>query len=949
MPADKKKRKIPMRLIVILVIIIVVLVSTIASFSISLTLNRQSLAETMENDLSFAIEIADGLISTKIKLLEMSALAMAERLQDAGSPEEMAGIMNAHIADCEECISQSVFSRSGMIASYGAPIGSGEIPAHSKEIEMAYNGETVVSSPFYSPGTGEFIMNIYSPLGSDRILSISVPGIMFTDIVTDYQLWDTGNIYMINEEGTIIANIEKEYVLNQRNFIKEAALSPESITEEERGIGIFMQEVVSGERGVGVYSYLGVERLCLYTRISESKTGWSVVVAAPLNESPTAGIQQGLFLAAMVFLLIGIILSLVFSGFVMRPYENLERLHDSVSAQNEQSQKASMAKSGFLANMSHEMRTPLNAIIGLSGLSLGNSSLDEETQSNLGKIYSSGTALLSLVNDILDISKIEAGKIELVETEYRVADLINNTISQNILRIGNKPIEFRLNIGEDMPALLHGDELKVEQIMNNLLSNAIKYSDKGVVELALRCERDDETVWLTIIVRDNGRGIHPEDMGKLFSDYTQLDLESSRKMEGTGLGLALTKKLAEAMDGAVGAESEYGKGSIFTVRIRQQYVDGEPISRETVESLKSLRYSGEKHGRGTRTKRTRLPYARVLVVDDNLLNLDVAKGLMKPYGMQVDCVDSGLKAIEAIRDEKARYNAIFMDHMMPRMDGIEALEAIRGIGTDYAKSIPVIALTANSIVGSEEMFLSRGFQGFLSKPIDLARLDELILLWVRDKDMEAKQEEEPLLPMDESSGFFNEEPKAKIAGLDMAKGIAAFGEEAVYLKILRSYAHNTRPLLEQIENPGEETLSDYTITIHGIKGSSRGIFADAIGDSAERLEQAAKAGDLAYVRKHNPPLLEAARKLIYELEDMLFVINTKNPKPVLDKPDEKVLKRLIAACETYDIDGADSAMAEIDLYQYSSDDGLADWLRENIGLTNFKQINNKLNGLLKGG
>jgi signal transduction histidine kinase/AmiR/NasT family two-component response regulator len=421
-----------------------------------------------------------------------------------------------------------------------------------------------------------------------------------------------------------------------------------------------------------------------------------------------------------------------------RDLREQKRMMDEISDNAAKLETANNAKSDFLAGMSHEMRTPLNAVIGLSGLTLEIEGLDEEAKINLEKIFNAGSILLNLVNDILDISKIEAGKFELVLNEYDIPSLVNDTITQNILRIGEKPIEFNLNICADMPTHLYGDDLRLKQILSNLLSNAFKYTQEGTVELGIRSERaeDDDSVLVTAWVKDTGAGIRLEDMNKLFFDYSQVDVKANRKIEGSGLGLAITKKMLELMDGTITVESEYGKGSIFTVNFKQKFVTDTPIGDAVVKNLKSFRYSDSKRKQYARFVRTKLPYAKVLVVDDNITNLDVAKGLMKPYEMQIDCVTSGQQAVDAIQTEKVTYNAIFMDHMMPGMDGVEATRRIRAIGTDYAKHIPIIALTANAIAGNEEMFLSKGFQAFLSKPINLMHLDSIIKQWVRDKSKE---------------------------------------------------------------------------------------------------------------------------------------------------------------------------------------------------------------------
>jgi len=639
--------------------------------------------------------------------------------------------------------------------------------------------------------------------------------------------------------------------------------------------------------------------------------------------------------------------------------QNLRTAAVQLEAALGEAQKANSAKSDFLAKMSHEMRTPLTAIIGLSELSIEKEELDWETYSNLVKINNAGMTLLGTVNDILDISKIEAGMMELVQVDYDVASLINDTLTQNILRIGEKPIKLILDLDENMFSTLHGDELRIRQIMNNLLSNAIKYTQEGEVELGLSCDREGDQVWLTIKVKDTGYGIKPEDIKKLYINFAQIDLTHNRRIEGTGLGLPITKRLAEMMNGTIAVESEYGKGSVFTVKIVQKYVSDIYISPDVVENLKNFRYSDSRSSLNRQLKRINLPYAKVLVVDDNLANLDVIKGLMKPYGMQIDCVTDGQEAVHAIRSQKVKYNAIFMDHMMPGMDGVEATRLIREMDTDYARNIPIIAITANAIAGNEEFLLNRGFQAFLSKPIDLPRLDEAIRRWVRDKELENEFNERQLstaatgassyspsghmtdrrIYPDRRSGIDRRKVNTEFVGLDIDKGLERFGGDMeIYMDVLRSYAVNTRPLLESIGVVSRDKLADYAIIVHGIKGSSRGILAEMIGESAEKLEKAAKAGDYSFVAAHNPTFLYAAWKLIHDLENLLAAADAENPKPTKDKPDNETLLKIFSACQEYDIDSLEEIVKDMEKYRYTSDDGLAAWLSNNVKLTNFKEI-----------
>jgi signal transduction histidine kinase len=414
----------------------------------------------------------------------------------------------------------------------------------------------------------------------------------------------------------------------------------------------------------------------------------------------------------------------------------------------DEARNASEAKSRFLANMSHEMRTPMNVIIGFTDLLLEDDNTPAKTKEMLEKINTADNILMGLINDVLDISKVEAGKLDLIPVQYDVAGLLDDIVSLNVIRTESKPIAFKLNIDGSLPSCLFGDDLRIKQILNNLLSNAFKYTEKGNITLGVSSWREGdgrspsesgspmESVWISFYVKDTGIGIRKEDMAKLFNDYNQVDTHANRKIRGTGLGLSIAKKFAEMMDGEILVASEYGKGTTFQVRIRQGFVGDQLISKETIESLSKFHYANKEKQKREKLVRPDLSYARVLVVDDFVTNLDVAVGMLSKYKMHVDCITNGWEAVERISAGEPVYNAVFMDHMMPEMDGLEATLEIRALGTKYAKTVPIIALTANAVTGSEQMFLDNGFDAFLSKPFNIMSLDSIIQKWIVDKDKE---------------------------------------------------------------------------------------------------------------------------------------------------------------------------------------------------------------------
>jgi len=627
---------------------------------------------------------------------------------------------------------------------------------------------------------------------------------------------------------------------------------------------------------------------------------------------------------------------------------------------------AAEERSKFFAKMSHEMRTPLNAVIGLSEMTLEGCSLDEEAKENISKVCNAGTSLLHMVNDILDISKIEAGKFNLVPIEYSFPCIINDTVTQCIILKEKKPINFILDIDENIPLQLFGDDQRIKQILSNLLSNAFKYTKEGTVELGVKCEKNNQVndeIIMIFSVRDTGIGILKENLENIFSDYERMDTESNRKITGTGLGLSITKMLVDTMNGSISIDSKYGEGSCFTVKLPQKTVSDKVIGQEIAKSLKTFQYTAGKHKIRSRSSLISLPYARILIVDDICTNLDVAKSMMKPYRMKVDCVTSGKEAVDAIRDNKTKYNAIFMDQMMPEMDGIEATRIIREeIGTEYAKTIPIIAFTANALHGNEEMFLSKGFNAFVTKPLELNRLDAVLKQLVQDEEQE-KLYEESKASIDEDSEYNSRTGlerrsgknrrkvydrrlfEERIEGIDLRKGLERFnGDRITFFQVLKSFAANTRILLESMKDIDKDSLGIYAINVHGIKSSCRGISAEEAGMQAEALEKAAKAGDIKFVTENNPLLISNILKLIENIEKALFKGTEKQEKQKKDKPNAQTLKKLRDACKIYKIEDIETAMNELELFDYTDDEGLSLWLRENVNNMNYTEIAEKLTG-----
>ena len=865
------------------IIVALALLTIAAGVGTGSYLTRKRIIQLEENSLLVVANLANALISSKLDFLKTGAQNIALEIslvaEENGKLEK---ILQKHCGHTVGVHDSTTFSALTVVerdrdekekfviaASWGdCPVSESLLLDVPDYIVKAFDGEFVLSTTVEAGRKEEkkLVFFVCAPVHQQsdgtvaQILCASLDGMYFTELFDEYRIWDeNGDIVLCDGEGCVIASIFHAVTAKRLNYIKDAERHPE--LTELKSLAEFFQLMVDGKSGRNVHTFQGQQRVGFYRPITGTKMGWSLSVTAPTESTPQQEATRGLIAVTLVCLATSCIVAVFASGYLVKPYEEAFRAKEAA-------EKASESKSTFLANMSHEMRTPLNAIIGLTELAIGSEETKGEVAVNLEKIYNSGVILLGTINDLLDISKIESGKFELVPVEYDIPSLINDTAALNSVRIGSFPIQFTLNVDEKLPSRFLGDELRIKQMLNNLLSNAIKYTREGQVTWYVSGEWSGEDFFLIFKVSDTGIGIREEDISVLFTEYHQIDSKANRKIEGTGLGLALVKKMAGLMGGTITVESEYGKGSTFTLRIQQKPLTAEPIGKDVAFNLMRMRFSQSKLARNARLTRLKLPYARVLVVDDVQTNLDVTRGMLKPYEMQVDCVTSGQQAIDAMRDQSVQYSAIFMDHMMPEMDGIEAARRIREIGTSYANTIPIIALTANAIVGNDEMFLRNGFQAFLSKPIDIMRLDVEIRRWVRDRSQETSLSAAKFSSPNAAPSS-PQEMSWEIDGVDKKKGLAQFGSEGTFFAVLQSFVTNTPGLLDKIRTCTEAQLPDYTLLVHGIKGTCFGICADTVGKQAEALEHAAHHGNFQFVSEHNDKLIEEVEQLIRRIDAVL--------------------------------------------------------------------------------
>ena len=623
-----------------------------------------------------------------------------------------------------------------------------------------------------------------------------------------------------------------------------------------------------------------------YVYLTKVKYGWYMGILIPVNE-----FKRSLYFTA---LFIFILCSLFAYGLCFVIY--------SISKEKAKIDKRTEQKSNFLATMSHEIRTPLNAILGMTEIQMQNRTHPPVTIDAFMKINNSGKLLLNIINDILDLSKIETGKLELVPVKYEVASLVNDIVQLNYIRYESKSIEFNIEIDENTPSILVGDELRIKQILNNLVSNAFKYTDKGSVTLSVSAEcigRGGGAVIVTLIfqIKDTGQGMTQEQINKLFDDYTRFNLEANRTTAGAGLGMTITRNLIELMFGKINVKSAPGEGTTVNIRLPQK-TDGIGIrgiiGNEMSESFRQFKITNAIKAK-SKFEYEYMPYGRILIVDDVETNLYVAKGLISPYGLEIDLATSGFDALNKIK-EGIIYDVIFMDHMMPKMDGIETTRLIRETG--YTS--PVVALTANAITGQADMFLKNGFDDFISKPIDIRYLNVLLNRLIRDKQpkevIEAAHKEKAEL---EQKGGINR------------------NHQDIDFQLAEIFARDAEKAIKVIENCMKTKLDDvndihmYIINVHAMKSALANIGETELSAAALKLEQAGRENNIKLIKSDTNNFLETLNKVVGKIKQK-YVKNVaiEDTEESLALLHEK-LKIIKEACETFDKKTAKNTTSEL--------------------------------------
>ena len=561
-----------------------------------------------------------------------------------------------------------------------------------------------------------------------------------------------------------------------------------------------------------------------------------------------------------------------------------------VQEEKKKAEAANEAKSAFLSNMSHEIRTPMNAVVGMTELML-RTGITIEQKDYLINIKNSGKALVSIINDILDISKIESGKMELSPKDYDMDSMLKDIRMLIENRIDTKPISLLYEIDPSIPKRMYGDGLRIRQILINLLNNAVKFTEEGHVKLKMDLvSMAEDDIKVKISVSDTGQGIRKEDLSKLFKAFEQVDKEKNRGKEGTGLGLAISSDLIRMMGGKLEVSSTYGEGSQFYFTIQQKPAICEVP--EVVDESEKREFTA--------------PNAKVLVVDDSKINLKIAVGLLSSLQMEVDTAESGVQALEMVQDKE--YDIIFMDHMMPRMDGIETTKRMRQLPVKYVEEVPVIAFTANAMKEAEQSFYAAGMNGFIPKPIEVKELFCAVRQFLpQEKIVFSEGDSIPFVaPMNEGKR------EMELPGIDVQEGVKHAGSTEFYMEVLSDFylLIDTKSL--KIERCIEDELwRDYTVEVHALKTNARLIGAKELSKEFARLEQLGNEEAVEAIRQETPKVLAHYG----EYKEMLLPFYQKKEKKKREASLEEIISYLDGICdaiEEFDLDAVDMAMEKLE-------------------------------------
>ena len=913
MGADRQRgRFVPVIITLCLMVVMVVYTtSVIRSMVIS---NIREMGDDKIRGMGFAI---DSYLDVAESVLDVTTNTVEYMVEQNYSTDEIERYLHREYELEKEIIDENYSGIYGVIrgkyqdgGDWVPPAGYDPTEREWYKAAMASDGDTVITSPYIDAQTGESVITISRKFpDSDNVLALDVKMSYVQEILEGLAEEGDGYGFLMDEDRMIVVHSDQS---KNGLYLDE---------DEEKQ---FFEQAVP-DPNTGAYSYI-IEGKPSTVFLSTLAHDW--VLAFVFNDEV---LFDGIYLQLVVNILICIsIFAMVMLSYLwgrrreQAYHHHLEALREEekqreyektvLSLEKEAADSANQAKSHFLANMSHEIRTPLNTVLGLDTMIL-RECRDEKIRGYALDIQTAGQGLLSIINDILDLSKVESGKMEIIPVEYEIGSLLNDVTNMITPRAAQKELDFLLNIDSSIPQWLLGDDVRIRQVLTNLLTNAVKYTPAGSVTLSVSGERAKDTELLTFSVKDTGIGIAKEDLDKLFQEYVRIDLKRNRRIEGTGLGLNIVTTLLDLMGSRLEVESVYGEGSDFHFTISQGIVNDEPVG-DLEERLRTRKT--EYHSEVSFT----IPDARILVVDDNAMNRTVFTELMKDLECRVDEAESGPMALK--KTQENAYDIIFMDHMMPGMDGIETLHHIRERREDGNKNTPVIALTANAVTGAREMYLSEGFDDFLTKPIVPEKLEDLILSIIPEE----KKRPGKAKRTEETEGPDAADTLPSVEGADFDYALLKLKKPALLKQVVRDFCmcadaelSELKGYYEQIASDGtdaEGALEQYRIRVHAMKNTAAMTGALSVSSLARVLEYAARDGDTETMNR----VMEVFCREWIRQKDLFseafgFLSADDREKPPIDgELLQTYLTALETAMEDLDTDTADNVIEELSGYGY---------------------------------
>jgi len=673
-------------LIVIIAVAVVIIVFGNAVGAVFLT---RSIRSAMEDDLLVAVDIADQFLTNELEILKIKAAEAAADINLLYKTGGREGVLELILAKYPVYSGFYVFNETVLYDSYGEFSVSPDL-FYESFIRAARAGGQAVSNTMHNPD-GSLVIYVSAPIEGSLILAAVIPGQFFSNLLSQFRFWQTGHLFINDRDGYVVANIRPEWVLQRYNFLKMA--EADGVYND---LAAMTKRGIAGERGIARYSIDGVPRLCAFRPVSGSDGGWFVAIVAPLAESALKDIPSGILLICVITMAMSVVAALLGALLLKRPYEEADRLRKDAEAM-------SISKSAFLANMSHEIRTPMNSIVGFSELALDGEP-SPKTRDFLLKIQTNAEWLLQIINDILDISKVESGKMELENIPFDMHELFISCRTLIMPKAIEKGITLYFYVEPSIGRRPLGDPTRLRQVLVNLLSNAVKFTNTGMVKLhAALQEMGENTITMHFEIKDSGIGMTGEQIKKIFDPFTQAETGTTRKYGGTGLGLAITKNIIEMMGGTLSVESTPGIGSKFSFDLTfdtLDVTDDEIFEKKIVlNELEKPVFDGE-----------------ILLCEDNAMNQQVICEHLSRVGLRTTVAENGKIGYEMVLKRREsgekQFDLVFMDMHMPVMDGLEASSKIMELKT----GVPIVAMTANIMANDREIYKMSGMYDCVGKP-----------------------------------------------------------------------------------------------------------------------------------------------------------------------------------------------------------------------------------------